>query len=261
MPDAKPLSGLTVVITRPKAQAEPLGRALRDSGAAVVECPVLEIAPLAASIAPEQLMRASAIIFVSINAVEHGLPVLRDAGSIQAGTFVMAIGNATAAALRNAAIERVVSPQQSIDSEGLLALPQLQQVRGQTIILIRGQSPTGGRTLIEQTLTDRGAIVTVLECYERRGLQPTPAQREALRTELAQAGQCAVMALSVETLDSLLDSVGDQHALKRVPLLVPHPRVGSAAADRGFTRVFEVPMSAPELIPALAALKPQLLRH
>ena len=262
MPDAKPLAGLTVVVTRPQAQAAPLAQALREAGAVVIVYPVLEIAPLVASIAPDQLARAAAIIFVSINAVEHGLAVLRNAGPISAGTSIMAIGNATATALRNAAIERVVSPQQSFDSEGLLALPQLQQVRGQLIILIRGQSATGGRTLIEQTLTDRGATVTALECYERRSLQPTPAQRDALLAGMAQTNQSAVMALSVETLDSLLDSIADQHAtLKRVPLLVPHPRVASAATARGFTRVFEVPMSAPELIPALTALKPQLVRH
>ena len=262
MPDSAPLSGLTIIVTRPQSQTAPLAHALREAGAGVIVYPVLEIAPLAASIAPQPLARASAIIFVSINAVEHGLPVLCAAGTINAKTCVMAIGSATATALRNAAIERVVSPQQSIDSEGLLALPQLQQVQGQLIILVRGKSTAGGRTLIEQTLTDRGATVTALECYERRNLQPTPAQRAALLAALAQANPCAVMALSVETLDSLRDSLADQAAaLTMTPLLVPHPRVASAAAARGFTHVFEVPMSAAELVPALAALKPQLLRH
>lgn len=262
MPDAEPLSGLTIVITRPQAQAAPLALALHDAGAAIIEYPVLEIAPRLASIAPDQLARAAAIIFVSANAVEHGLPVLRMAGSIGDKTLMMAIGKATASALRNAAIGHVVSPQQSIDSEGLLALPQLQQVQGQLIILVRGKSTAGGRTLIEQTLTDRGATVAALECYERRNLQPSPAQQDALSAGLAQAPRCAIMALSVETLDSLMQSLpGLMATMSNVPLLVPHPRVAAAAAARGFARVFEVPMSAPELIPALAALKPQLMRH
>lgn len=262
MPDSAPLSGLTIIVTRPQSQAVETVCALREAGAAVIEYPVLQIVPLAAEIAPAQLARAAAIIFVSVNAVEHGLPVLREAGPIAAETCAMAIGHATATALRNAAIERVVSPQQSIDSEGLLALPQLQQVQGQLIILIRGKSTAGGRTLIEQTLTDRGATVTALECYERRNLQPAPAQRDTLLAAITRANPCAVMALSVETLDSLRDSLADQAAaLAMTPLLVPHPRVASAAAARGFTRIFETPMSAAKLVPALAALKPQLSRH
>ena len=70
-----------------------------------------------------------------------------------------------------------------------------------------------------------------------------------------------IMALSVETLESFLSSLTDSAAaFDETPLLVPHPRVATAATERGFTRVFEVPMSAAELIPALTALKPQLLR-
>jgi uroporphyrinogen-III synthase len=261
MPDPQSLSGLTIVVTRPQSQAVETARALREAGAAVIEYPVLEIVPLAASIAAEKLARAAAIIFVSANAVEHGLPLLRAAGPVADDTRMMAIGNATASALRNAAIERVVSPQQSIDSEGLLALPQLQQVQGQLIILIKGRSASGGRTLIEQTLSDRGATVTVLESYERRDLPPDPVRRSELVAALQQAPICAVMALSVETLQGLMASLnGDEPLLRDAAVLVPHPRVATAAADCGFRRVFEVPMSAAKLTAALTALKPQLLR-
>jgi uroporphyrinogen-III synthase len=261
MPDSRPLSGLTIVVTRPQSQAAETARALREAGAAVIEYPVLEIVPLRTSIAEDDLTRAAAVIFVSANAVEHGLPVLRAAGPIAPDTLMMAIGNATANALRNAAIERVVSPQQSIDSEGLLALPQLRQVQGQLIILIKGRSASGGRTLIEQTLSGRGATVMALECYERRDLPPDPVTRGELLVALKQMPNGAVMALSVETLQGLMASLaGDEALLRKAALLVPHPRVAAAAAERGFQHVFEVPMSAAKLVAALTALKPQLLR-
>ena len=262
MPDVLPLTGLTVVVTRPQQQGAPLADALRSAGASVIEYPVLEIVPLDATIPPATLARAAAVIFVSVNAVEHGLPSLRAAGTLSAGCLMMAIGGATATALHDAGIERVVSPQQNIDSEGLLALPQLQQVQGQTIILMRGHSLAGGRTLIERTLTERGATVMALECYERREIIPAAASHDALVAALDHAPVLAVMALSVETLESLMASLGDwQAALKRTALLVPHPRVSAAAAAHGFEHVFETPMSASGLIAALAALKPRLPRQ
>lgn len=262
MPDALPLTGLTVVVTRPRQQGAPLADALRGAGATVVEYPVLEITSLSATIPAAALAQAAAVIFVSANAVEHGLPGLRAAGTLPAGCLMMAIGGATAAALHEAGAERVVSPQHNIDSEGLLALPQLQQVRGQTIILMRGRSDAGGRTLIERTLTERGATVKVLECYERREFVPDAGRHDALLAALENAPGLAVMALSVETLESLMASLGKQQALlKRAALLVPHPRVAAAAAASGFAQVIETPMSASGLIPALAALKPRLSRQ
>ncbi|MBL0124361.1 MAG: uroporphyrinogen-III synthase [Betaproteobacteria bacterium] len=155
MPDALPLSGMTIVVTRPRQQGESTAKALRSAGASAIEMPVLEITPLACMIDLGVLTKAYAAIFVSVNAVEHGLPCLRAHGALAKGTLIMSIGHATATALRDAGIERVVSPQQNIDSEGLLALPQLQQVQGQTIILMRGHSLAGGRNLLEETVGTR----------------------------------------------------------------------------------------------------------
>ncbi|MBL0124360.1 MAG: hypothetical protein IPP88_17085 [Betaproteobacteria bacterium] len=70
----------------------------------------------------------------------------------------------------------------------------------------------------------------------------------------------AVMALSVETLDSLLKSfTGHETALKSSWLLVPHGRVAAAAKSRGFARVAEAPMSAETgSFLALVKLKPRI---
>ena len=67
------------------------------------------------------------------------------------------------------------------------------------------------------------------------------------------------MALSVETLDSLMKSfAGHEKLLKSAWLLVPHARVAAAASAREFTRVAEIGMSAETLIPALTQLKPRI---
>jgi uroporphyrinogen-III synthase len=262
MADA-PLAGLTIAITRPPEQAASTIQALHAGGAIVLEYPVLDIVPLAARTMPLPVPACGAI-FVSANAVQYGASLVHEQLGPSSTVPVYAIGKATAAVLKGAGFEYVVSPQQTSDSEGLLALPQLQSgaIRGQHIILVRGRSPGGGRKLIEETLFSRGAVVHALECYERRAAAPSIEQRAALLAALQSRGKPAVMALSVETLDHLLASLAvDPVALanlrKSAWLLVPHPRIGSAARERGFLQVAEVPMSADALVVALIGLKAQ----
>ncbi|MEQ1516423.1 MAG: uroporphyrinogen-III synthase, partial [Usitatibacteraceae bacterium] len=195
------LEGLTLVVTRPRVQAARTAAMLREAGASVIDFPVLEIAPIEAAIAPQTLSEASGIIFVSANAVEYGLPVFARAGRIQPTTQLFAIGRATAGALTDAGYENVVSPQQTIDSEGLLAMPQLQSVMGRHIILVKGASESGGRTLLEETLIARGARVMVLVCYRRGPIVPDLSAQDALQNSFAQGNWHACFALSAETLD------------------------------------------------------------
>ena len=256
-----PLQGLSLVVTRPPAQAARTALLLRAAGADVFEFPVLAIASINATLPAAELASASGIIFVSANAVGHGLPLVASAGGAPAGMEIFAIGRATAAALAQAGFKHVVSPQQSIDSEGLLAMSQLLRVEGRHIILVKGRSEFGGRTVLEQTLTARGARVTVLECYWRAPMVPNLAKRDALNELLASGDVHAFFALSVETLDSLnnIFSMMQHTPQSQVILLVPHPRVAMAARARGFERVAEVPLAEPAMINALAELKPRLL--
>ena len=85
-----PLSGLSVLVTRPQSQAAPLADAIRQLGGEAVLFPSIAIEALA----PPVVDSASLVIFISSNAVEHGMSRLRKA----AGSRVAAIGRATAAA-------------------------------------------------------------------------------------------------------------------------------------------------------------------
>lgn len=261
MPDSLQLAGLTIVVTRPRQQGESTAKTLREAGATVIELPMLCIVPLDCRVDASVLAQAYAAIFVSANAVEHGVPCLRRNGHLRDGMLIAAIGHATTRALHEVGFADVVSPQQSIDSEGLLAMPQLQpaQVKGQHVVLVRGKSTGGGRKLIEETLIARGAYITTMECYERRPLTLATGQTDALVNALKKPG-LAVMALSVETLENLMNALADYDVLlKSTALLVPHARVAAAAKSHGFSDIHEIPLSADSLIAALLALKPHLV--
>ena len=263
MQNNSPLQGLTLVVTRPRDQAARTAVALRAAGARVIEFPGLAINPINAAILPRDLTSATGIIFVSANAVAHGVPVLKRGGEMKAAIEIFAIGRATAAALADAGFTDVVTPQQSIDSEGLLAMPQLHRVRGRHMILVKGDSELGGRRMLEQTLVGRGARVTLLECYRRAPLVPDIAACEALRDSLAAKLVQGCFALSIETLDSLMNIFSrlniSAQLQSQLVLLVPNPRVANAARTYGFERTAEVPLTESALVMALTELKPRLL--
>jgi len=258
MPDLA-LAGVRVMVTRPRGQSADLCRALQNAGATTMAFPVLEIAPVPAQLPATVLAASASVIFVSANAVEHGVPLIRRAGGLPDGAQIIAIGRATAAALRSAGYANVVSPQQNMDSEGVLAMPQLQAVRGKHIILVKGRSDQGGRRELETVLSSRGAVLEIVECYERRAVAANSGLVDAAGSFLSGVSVPLVMALSVETLDAIMATLPAFLAPLRTSwLLVPHPRVASAARERGFYFVLEVPMSAEELVPALVSLKPRL---
>src|SRR6185312_7929856 len=89
-----PLTDLTVLVTRPAAQCAVLCEEIVRQGGSAIAFPAVEIEPLAiaAAVAPVEF---DLVVFVSVNAVEHG------ARQISKGsrTRIAAIGRATAAAL------------------------------------------------------------------------------------------------------------------------------------------------------------------
>jgi uroporphyrinogen-III synthase len=86
---AGPLAGLGIVLTRPRSQSLALAAPLEAEGARVLCCPSLEIVPVdpagASLAALAGLGEARLAIFVSANAVLHGLAAARRHGPWPAG--------------------------------------------------------------------------------------------------------------------------------------------------------------------------------
>jgi uroporphyrinogen-III synthase len=244
---ALPLSGRAVLVTRPAEQTEKQARLIRAAGGEPVSFPALAIEPPAdvakVKAALAGLPSADLVIFVSPNAVERAFQLV--AGPWPAGLQVAAVGEATAAALRphvvqagaGAGAAAVIVSADGADSEALLTMPQLQDLRGKRVIICRGE---GGRELLAETLVQRGAETSYVEVYRRVRPDSDPAEIVAL---WERGGLHAVTVMSSETLDNLWAMLGERGCqfLRTTPLFVPHANIAERAAHLGLTEVAITP--------------------
>ena len=155
------LNGLCVWVTRPQDQSGALCRLIRKNGGVAYALPTVVLQPMPLSQVLRStwlhLVKPTLVIVLSANAVRFfSLPWQDMAQAI-------AIGPATAAALSHRGID-VFAVAQPASSEGLLALPMLQDVAGQQCFVLCGQDP---RQLLHNRLKGRGADVTTIVSYRR----------------------------------------------------------------------------------------------
>lgn len=156
-----PLGGVSVVVTRPRAQASGLARALREHGARVIEAAVIRPEPLPFTV-PDDLGAFDLLVLSSPNGVRRFFAALRETGRdarALAGLRVAVIGPGTADALRAAGIEPDLVPRKAV-GESLAELVAGLEVRAALVVRARG-----GRDVIRTALEGRGVPVTVLEPY------------------------------------------------------------------------------------------------
>lgn len=228
-----PLTGLSVLVTRPAGQAQGLCRSIEQAGGRAVHFPVMEIRPLPGGgdlpRAIERLERYDLAIFISVNAVHMSLPGLLAERDWPAALTVAAIGRRTAEALEEYGLRPALVPSEGFSSEALLALPELEEVSGRRVAVFRGR---GGRELLAATLRARGAEVDHIETYER-GLPDHPPQ--ALAGALEQGPVQAVTVASNESLENLFRLAGPDTAarLRRLVFVVINSRALSLARRLG----------------------------
>jgi uroporphyrinogen-III synthase len=239
------LKGAHVLVTRPAHQAENLCRLIEQQGGVAVRFPTLQIVGIDTpldnhsdnkSIATNPLSKLSNyhwLIFLSANAVNFALKANDGKIAQFEASHIAAIGQATARELESAGLRVTMIPQQGFDSESLLAMPQMQHVKGMDILIIRGQ---GGREELAKVLRSRGANVEYWEVYRR--VVPD-FDRSELIGLLEQGLLGAIIITSGEAVQNLVAMLGTnyQERLTMIPLVVISDRVSRLAAELGFTRI------------------------
>ena len=227
-----PLANRHVLLTRPAGQAAALARRLRMLGARVSQFPALRIMPEAPDAAAlERLRRADLALFASANAVRclrpHLGPTPADGLPAERG----AVGAATARALQDIGCAATLAVRRPYSSEALLAAPELQDLAGKTIAIVRG---AGGRELLARELARRGAAVHYAETYRR---EPT---EDMLSLRSLRHGRVeAVCLASAETAACLRERTrpAERDALLDCPVIAGNARIAAACRELGYRRI------------------------
>lgn len=219
------LTGVGVLVTRPEPQAAELVAAIEHRGGRAYRFPSLVIAPRPPAHVERDAARlgdAAITIFISRNAVLYGLGY--------ASGRVAAIGPSTAAEIEAAGSRVDIRPAAGFDSEHLLAEDALADVDGKRVRIVRGSA---GREELKRTLEARGARVEYLSVYERRRPGYTAAELEALERHWRAGDINAVVVMSVQSLENLLELLPGacRRNVAGVPLVTPAARVLKVAGE------------------------------
>lgn len=233
----KPLAGIDILVTRPAHQAGELADRIRLAGGNPVLFPVLEILdipnphPLLDLI--ERLDEFDIAIFISPNAVTKAMSLISTRRTLPVKLKIVAVGQGTAKELGNFGVTDVVAPTLRFDSEALLDLPLLRQVKGKRVVIFRGDK---GRELLAENLRKRGAVLEYAKCYRRvmPKLDTAPLLYAWTNDKMK-----AITITSSEGLRNLCEIVGEagEEWLKKTPLFVSHVRIAQVAGNLGFTHV------------------------
>lgn len=224
--DKPRLEGLKVLVTRPKEQAQRLVETIQNYGGQAVAYPLLETRP--SERAPEalaDLTQTDMMIFVSRSAARY---VWNFIDAIPDAIKVAVVGAGTRQELVSRGRYPDVMPMERFDSEGLLELDDLEQVEDLNVVIVRGQN---GREKLKQVLTERGAIVSYAEVYQRIFSE------QVLTYETIDVD--AIVVTSSQALEHLRE-LARRSELEPVLLarqmVVIHPRIAALVKELGFKR-------------------------
>lgn len=228
---------MTILVTRPKYQADKLCQLIEQEGWQAIRFPTLEIIASNQGKIKQQIEQISQydwVIFISANAVNFALSA--NDGKIEPfkSCQIVVVGAATKKVLDDVGLSTVLMPADNqFNTEGLLATKAMQSVKGLSCLVVRGD---GGRELLADTLRERGARVEYLEVYTR--VQPA-CKQQALTDNLQQGTLHFITITSGDGLKNLMAMVAVElhDKLLSVPLVVISDRIRQLAKKIGFKQV------------------------
>jgi len=250
----------TVLVVRPRAQADAWVADLAALGVAARALPLIDIrpAPQPARVAEAFAAVAASnaqpvLVFVSPNAV-HGFFDAAAATGWPGQAWAACTGPGTAAALRERGVPagRIVAPDADaaqFDSETLWALIADWPWAARPVWIVRGN---GGRDWLGDRLRAAGADVRVVQSYGRALPSLAPEERALLDAALADPGRWRWMFSSSEAIDNLQALVPSAQ-WDDSAALASHPRIAERARRLGFGAVATIAPTPAAVAAALVA--------
>jgi len=166
-----PLTGKTILVTRSAGQSSQFRQLLQQEGARVIEMPALEIGPPSSWEELDNgilhLSDFSWLILTSANGVDYffeRLQVQEKDSRALAGVKIAVVGKKTAASLQQRGLKPDFIPPEFVADALVAHFPE--KLEGTKVLFPRVES--GGRQVLVQELTAKGAEVVEVPAYESR---------------------------------------------------------------------------------------------
>jgi uroporphyrinogen-III synthase len=233
-PRPRPLEGLRVLVTRPRAQSRPLCERLRALGAEPVSVPTISIVPpRPGGPLDRALRRLEDYDWVILTSANGARACLARARALRldlrrARVRWAAIGPATAGVLREAGIAVAMTPSRFVTDAIAEEWPGR---AGERVLLPRTDAAPPG---LAEALRARGAIVEEITAY-RTTLAPV-GSRATVRRLVTAHDVDAVIFTSASTVHGLVRLLGDDRAaLDGIEIACIGPVTAAAVTEEGFS--------------------------
>lgn len=254
-PASSLLAGYYVISLRPAGAHDGLRRAAARLGARTFALPPWRLVHRDDAATRQTLQAALAadvVLFTSPPAVQAAR-ALQPLGPARPAQSWLAVGHTTARALHAAGIAGARAPTR-MDSEGLLALPELAAIGGRTVSLV---TAPGGRGVLAPALARAGARVLRADVYARQPTPPAPARIAAL---MALPAPWLLPVSSAEALILTLTQLPEHAAarLRSARAVAASTRLEGLLRDEGFDDVRRAADARPASLLGAAVDSPAL---
>lgn len=226
---------MNVLITRPDERGQQLLEMLAEKQIFAIHQPLLKIeAGNEFPHLPSLLSRLNGgdfVFAVSKTAVDYAAKAVKETGfKWRTDLHYLAVGQGTANYFCSQSEQPVLYPIISENSEGLLALPQLQDLNGKQIVILRADS---GREFFSEQAKLRGATVETVECYRRQLWSDNLPEKISLAKR---SGIDTIVVTSGEILTTLEEQTADEDKewLFTCDLILVGERVADLAVEYGW---------------------------
>ena len=217
---------IALISTRPLKTNVQLSEELKNSEIKLLSFPLTEIHPLnnyqIFDGVIENIKTYQHIIFISTNAVHFFVERVKKLSlQIPKNLKFSSIGPTTKLLLQEYLSVDVHSPIKTFDSEHLLKEKIYNNVKGQKILIIRGE---GGRETLKNALEEKGAIVNYGECYVRKYVDIDLIQ---LKNDLVNYHHQFILFSSTNSAKHFIDQLHNIETgwLQNIKIIVNHKKI------------------------------------